>query len=208
MKKLILSCLIAAAVMTGCKTGAVETIAAQEEGNAVIEAIMARRSIRAYQEKAVPDELLQTIAECGVNAPNAMNAQNWEVRIINNPELIAGFTASALEQNPRMGEREGFKNIFCNAPAVICVAIKRDANPFVEVDAGLMGENMMIAAQSLGLGTVCLGMPLGVMKNATEYYERLNISPDYDLAFVIGVGYPAESPDARPRDLGKIQFVK
>lgn len=208
MKRIIISCIIAASVMTGCNTKAVEPAAAEENGNAVIETIMARRSIRAYQEKAVPDELLQKVAECGVNAPNAMNAQNWEVRIINNPDIIAGFTASALEQNPRMGEREGFKNIFCNAPAVICVAIDRDANPFVEIDAGLMGENMMLAAQSLGLGTVCLGMPLGVMKNATEYYDKLNISPDYDLAYVIGIGYPAESPDARPRDLGKIQFVK
>lgn len=50
----------------------------EQECNPVIETIMSRRSIRKYKDQAVPRELLDKIAECGINAPNGMNAQQWE----------------------------------------------------------------------------------------------------------------------------------
>ena len=56
---------------------------------AAIENIMSRRSIRNYKQLAVPREVLNQIMECGVNAPNAINRQSWEVRIVENPELQA-----------------------------------------------------------------------------------------------------------------------
>lgn len=205
MKKLLVMCAFTAAVLTGCSDS--PKTAGTADGNPVIETIMARRSVRAYQDIAVEREKLQTIAECGVNAPNAMNAQNWEVRIVDDKEFLDGINALINESNPQMAQRSP-KGIFFGAPAIICVAIKADANPFVEIDAGLMGENMMLAAQSLGLGTVCLGGPVGTIRSATEYYNRLGFSPEYTLSYVLAVGYPAESPDAKPRDLNKIRFVE
>ena len=52
----------------------------------VIDAIMARRSIRQYKDTPVSRNLLQKLAECGVNAPNAMNKQEWEVRIVDSQD--------------------------------------------------------------------------------------------------------------------------
>lgn len=185
-----------------------ETVSENESQNPVIEAIMSRRSIRKYKDTPVEREKLQLIAECGVNAPNGMNAQRWEVRIVDNAETIAAISEEYKKANPQILERDpGFKNMFRNAPAVICIAVPSGDDG---VNAGLMGENMILAAQSLGLGTVCLGGPVNFLKNSEpgkEFIGKLGFSQDYSLLYMIGVGYPDESPAAKPRDLGKIKFV-
>ena len=192
----------------GCGNGG--TAKAQEgDGNAVIEAIMARRSIRQYKDTPVEWEKLQLLAECGVNAPNGMNAQAWEVRIIDSKEWIDGVTEIYKAANPQAASRPGFKNMFVNAPAVIAVAAPDDT--YNGVNAGLLGENIMLAAQALGLGTCCLGAPTRFLNSTPEaapYRERLGINPDYQILYVIAVGYPDEEPAARPRDLAKIRFVE
>ena len=185
-----------------------ETVSENESQNPVIDAIMSRRSIRKYKDTPVEREKLQLIAECGVNAPNGMNAQRWEVRIVDNAETIAAISEEYKKANPQILERDpGFKNMFRNAPAVICIAVPIGDDG---VNAGLMGENMILAAQSLGLGTVCLGGPVNFLKNSEpgkEFIGKLGFSQDYSLLYMIGVGYPDESPAAKPRDLGKIKFV-
>lgn len=185
-----------------------ETTTKNNAQNPVIEAIMSRRSIRKYKDTPVEREKLQLIAECGVNAPNGMNAQRWEVRIVDNAEAISAISEEYKKANPQIAERDpGFKNMFRNAPAVICIAVPAGDDG---VNAGLMGENMILAAQSLGLGTVCLGGPVNFLKNSDagkEFINKLGFSQDYSLLYMIGVGYPDETPDAKPRDLSKIRFV-
>ena len=59
-----------------------------EGSNAVIENIMARRSIRAYKQVPVSRDTLNMIMQCGINAPNGQNKQSWEVRVVDKPELM------------------------------------------------------------------------------------------------------------------------
>ena len=65
--------------------------------SSVVEAIEARRSIRAYKDTPVEREKLQFLAECGVKAPSAMNRQEWEVRIVDSKEWIDGCTAEGVK---------------------------------------------------------------------------------------------------------------
>ena len=178
--------------------------------NAVIEAIMSRRSIRVYKDTPVEREKLQRIAECGVNAPNAMNAQNWNVRIIDSKEYIDDVTEIYKAANPEAVQRDpNFKNMFRNAPAVIAVAAPQGG--FSSIDCGLLGENIMLAAHSLGLGTCCLGGPVRFLSSnadAKPYLDRLKLDDGYELLYLIAVGYPDEAPEARPRNLDKIRFVE
>ena len=111
--------------------------------------------------------------------------------------------------NPQMASRPGFKNMFVNGTAVIAVAAPDDT--YNGVNAGLLGENSMLAAQSLGLGTCCLGAPTRFLNSAPEaqpYREKLGSNPDYQILYMIAVGYPDEEPAAKPRDLSKIRFVE
>lgn len=198
---------IAALCLASCGQGG-EAVKQDDGQNPVIEAIMSRRSIRKYKDTPVEREKLQLIAECGVNAPNGMNAQRWEVRIVDNAESIAAISEEYKKANPQLLERDpGFKNMFRNAPAVICVAVPAGDDG---VNAGLLGENIMLAAHSIGLGTVCLGGSVRFLKDSEAgraFIARLGFSEDYSLLYMIGVGYPDEAPDAKPRDLSKIRFV-
>ncbi len=177
--------------------------------NEVISAIMNRRSIRKYQDKPVPREMLEKIADCGIHAPNAMNAQRWEVRIVDSPEFIDGVTKVFQARNPELAARNTyFKNVFRNAPAIICIG-GEDAR-FVDIDCGLMAQNMLLAAYSMGLGTCCLGGPVDFLMSDPEakpFYDALQFSEGYSLKLVLAVGWPEETPEARPRDAEKIKFV-
>ena len=57
--------------------------------NAVIENMMTRRSIRQYKDGPVARETMMKIMECGINAPSGQNKQSWEIRVVDNPEVMA-----------------------------------------------------------------------------------------------------------------------
>ena len=178
-----------------------------------MDAIEARRSIRAYKDVPVEREKLQILAECGVKAPSAMNKQEWELRIVDSKEWIDGCTATYLKAIEGTDKAKymltpTFKNIFRNASAVIFVAAPEGL--FSGVNLGMLGENMMLAATELGLGTCCLGSVQMIFAEPTmaEYLASLGFSDGYKLSYALAVGYPDESPEAKPRDMSKVKFVE
>lgn len=175
----------------------------------VMNTIMARRSVRKYLDKPVEHEKLEAIAKAGINAPSARNWQYWAVRIIEDYKLIADVSEVYKQANPEAVSREpGFKNMFRGAPNLICVCAPKDGG--FDLDAGLMGENMMLAAQSLGLGTCIQTGPVRFLlanEKAKFFLERLDIPEGYKLLYVIAIGYPDEKPEAKPRDASKVKFI-
>ena len=178
--------------------------------NQVIETIMARRSVRKYLPQPVNRDTMQVILDCGINAPNGQNKQSWAIRVVDNPEFINGLTEVYKKANPKAAEDPNFRNMFRNAPTVVFIA-NDTAYDFSPVDCGLLGENMILSAWSMGIGSCCLGGPIRFMKTdpgAAEYLKRLNIPEGYDLLYCIAFGYPDESPAAKPRDASKVMFVE
>ncbi len=204
MKKIVKIALLAAVVPMFAACCNTESKSVED---AVIETIMARRSIRAYTDEIVPRETVAKILECGINAPSGMNRQTWEIRVVDNPEYINGVSDILVAANPRFADRPGFKNMFNGATTVIFVA--NDESAYSAVDCGLLGENICIAAQAMGLGTCVMAGALMVynMPEAADYLAKLNIPEGYKLLYCIGLGYPDESPEAKPRDAGKIQYI-
>ena len=184
-----------------------------QKKSGVVDAIEARRSVRAYKDTPVEREKLQLLAECGVKAPSAMNRQEWEIRIVDSKEWIDACTADYLKAVEGTDKAKymltpTFKNIFRNAPAVIFVAAPE--GEFSDVNIGMLGENIMLAATELGLGTCCLGSVLFTFAEPEmgKYVESLNFSEGYRLRYALAVGYPDETPEAKARDLSKIKFVE
>lgn len=178
----------------------------EEDSNAVIENIMSRRSIRAYKDCPVGRDTMQIILECGINAPNGMNKQSWEVRVVDNPDVMNKIIGLMEEGNPET--KPGMvKGCFRDAPVMIFVANdpSYDCSP---IDCGLLSENIMLSGWSLGVGSVCLGSPIRFLKNAPEALKVLDFSEGYTPIICIGMGYPAESPEAKPRDFSKVRFVE
>ncbi len=177
--------------------------------NEVIKTIMSRRSIRKYLNKQVEHEKLALIAKCGINAPSGMNQQPWAVRVVEDQDFIKGTTEIFKKENPDQVARDAnFKTMYRNAYNIIVVATPEGRG---QLDAGLLGENMMLAAQSMGLGTCCLGGPVRFLQSSEAckpYIKKLNLPEGYEICYILAVGYPDETPDAKPRDESKIEFIK
>ena len=182
----------------------------QANKNQTIETIMSRRSIRQYKPQAVGRDTMQTIVECGINAPNGMNKQSWAIRVVDNPEYINGITEVFKKKNQdRIANDPNFKNMFRNAPTVVFIA-NDSSYELSQIDCGLLGENMILAAQSMGIGSCCLGSPIRFMltePEAAEYVKRLELPEGHNLLYCIAFGHPDESPEAKPRDTSKIKFI-
>ena len=177
--------------------------------NETIRTIMARRSIRQYHALPVARDTMMQIMTCGINAANGQNKQSWEVRIVDNPEVIQKLTDLYLKDNPKEAENPNFKNMFRNAPTVAFIA-NDTTFAYSPVDCGLMAENMILSAWSMGIGSCCLGGPARFMKSnpeANKYLLEMGFSENYDLLLCIGFGYPAETPKAKPRDAAKVKFM-
>lgn len=210
MKKTIITLLVAAFATAGCSSQENDNNVME---NPVIEAIMSRRSIRHYTEAPVEREKLQKLADCGINAPNAMNRQDWEVRIVDNQDYFDGVTRLMMEKRPGFVQADdpGFRNAFRNATAAIFIASPADdKSGMLLQNVGIMSENICLAAHSLGLGTCIMGAPAMFLRETPEakpWLDRLAFSEGYRLQVVIAVGYPDETPDAKPRDPSKVRFI-
>lgn len=175
--------------------------------NEVIETIMARRSIRQFKQMPVSRDTLMTIIECGINAPNGQNKQSWEVRIIDNQQLLSEMSQTMGDAHPGM---DFAKDCFRGAPVMVFIA--RDlAYDFSAYDCGLMAENIVLSAWSMGVGSICLGSPVRFLTDnelCKPYVEKLGFSEGYEFCLCVGLGYADESPEAKPRDIGKVKFVE
>ena len=176
------------------------------EKNQVIETIMARRSIRQYTGEPVKRETLQTILECGINAPSGMNRQSWEVRVIDNPEIIGKLKGHMVQANPETSA-QAVEGSFRGAPTLVIIANASDYD-FSAIDCGLLSENIMLSAWSLGVGSVCLGSPIRYINKSAEALQMLGFSEGYNPIICIGLGYSDEKPEAKPRDMGKVKFIE
>jgi len=157
--------------------------------NPTLETIFHRRSIRKYADQLVEPEKLDLLLKAAMAAPSAMNCKPWEFVVITEPEKLAQFRKRLI-----FGNR--------NAPAaiVVCGNPSLSTNPAARLfwvqDCSLAGENILIAAEGLGLGTVWVGVhPVGEFVRVVREIAGLpkHITP----LGLIYVGYPAEEKPAR-----------
>lgn len=185
-----------------------ETKQDMSDKNQVVETIMARRSIRKYKPQAVNRDTMKMILECGINAPNGQNLQSWEVRIVDNPQIMAQLTEAMVAANPGV-DAEYVKGCFRGAPTMVFIA-NNPSYDFSPIDCGLLAENMILSAWSYGVGSIALGSPVRFINKipmTDPIIEKLGFSEGYNLILCVGFGYADEAPAAKPRDFGKVKFV-
>lgn len=216
MKKrnLIMAALLVVFVAS-CETKNQEKMEVNKK-DVVIENIMNRRSIRSYKPEQIKDAELEQIIECGINAPSGLNKQSWELRVIQNPDFIAemnnGFVKYAagleLEGSASRSQQPGF-SVFHGAPTVILVASNQSL--YSPVDCGLLGENILLSAEAMDIGTCVVG---GVVEYLDTQEAKENIVPRFKLSegykplYCIVMGYKNESPKAKPRDKSKVEYIR
>lgn len=182
----------------------------QSDSEVVEKVIMSRRSIRQYKDTEINKDILDQILKCGINAPNGQGRQAYEIRVVNNPKILKEITEAVLKDNTNMSLRQGANNIFAGAPCVIFLA-NDTSYDMSQVDCGLLGENIILSAWAKGIGTCCMAHPIRLMKSSEScapFIEKLGFSEGYDLLYCIVMGYPNETPNAKPRKEDMIKYIE
>lgn len=215
IRRLILAATVLFSLVACNETKKQENMAKGGE-NEVVKAILDRRSIRAYKPQQVEEGQLDTIVQCAINAPSALNKQSWQVRVVQNAELLNAinnrFVENAkgkkLEGSAAKAQEPGF-SVFHGAPTLIVVA-RDKSNDYSAVDCGLLAQNILLSAQSMNIGTCVIGNMARILNdpNSKDFLEAMQIPDTYEVVFGIALGYKNESPEAKPRDITKVQYVK
>ena len=205
MKRLLFLAVAALMSAACCQTS-------NSEAEAVDNVIMSRRSIRNYKQIPVSRDTMQVILKAGINAPNGQNRQSWEIRVVDNPDTMSEIKAAMSAANPDVPMAG---DSFRNAPVMAFIAADTSYD-FSLLDCGMLSENMVLSAWSMGVGSICLGSPVRFLDGfesirsnpeIRKVMDKLGFSEGYQLVLCVGFGYPLESPDAKPRDESKFRFV-
>lgn len=147
--------------------------------NPVIEAILSRRSVREFEEKDVPDEIIEKIIEAGTWAPSAINNQPWRFTVVRDEG-----------KKKELSKLTHYGHIIEGAPVCIGVFLSEEASYDHTKDAmaiGACNQNILLAAHSLGLGGVWLGE---ILKRRSEAGELMGAPESFELMAVLAIGYP------------------
>ena len=166
----------------------------------VLQAISNRRSHRAYKQEQLPEEVLGAILKAGLESPSARNHQPWHFSVVQNAELIQEVHDEAAKMlgkggSPRFADPDF--QIFYYAPAVIFLFGEK-AFDWTQVDCGIAVENMALAAEGLGVGSVILGLPKAAFKGekGDELRTLLKCPESYDFVIALALGYAADTKEA------------
>jgi nitroreductase len=165
----------------------------------LLKVIAERRSVRRYKRDPVPDEVILEILEAARAAPSWANTQVCRYVVVRDDNVKKGLADSLPEGNPA-------KKAVLEAPVVICLFAKRalsgfhkgvaatDKGDWFMFDAGIAMEHIVLAAWSMGLGTVHVGM-----FDAAKAEEALKIPEGFSIVEMTPLGYFDEIPRPIPR---------
>lgn len=151
----------------------------------VFEAIRKRRSIRKYFDKQVEEEKIMKILEAARWAPSARNTQPWQFIVVKDKERRKELAKIAYNQK-----------FIEEAPVIIVVCGEKAENL---VNIGLAMQNICLEAFELGLGSCIVGW-----FDKEKAREFLKVPDEYDVCYLIPIGYPAEIGVSSRRELKEI----
>ena len=195
--------------------------------NEILKNIYARRSVRSYSEKKVPEETIREILQAGTSAPNGMNTQALRFAVLENKERIgyysgvakelfkAGITMKHPKDEPIPENIQGLIktlsnpdfHLFYHAPVAVFVFAHPSALTPTE-DASTAVENMFLYARSLGIGSCWIGFA-GSLAHSPEFLKECQAPSDYKLVAQFILGYPkGEFPEGKRHEPQIISWIK
>lgn len=185
--------------------------------NKLLETIIKRRSTRVFTEEQVKDSDLNEIIKAGLYAPSAHNYQSWHFTVIQNKEALAKlnqeFKSFAKKDPSQMMQKIANNpkfNIFYNAPTIILVS-GDTKGVLPNIDCAAATQNMLLAAESLGLGNCWNGfVAYSFSGDSCESLKaELGIPADFTPHFAVLLGYK-KNPDALApeRKENNVNYVK
>lgn len=166
-----------------------------------IDALLNRRSVRAYSPDHVPQEVIDQIVQCGLYAPSGMDRQDPIVVQVADPEL----RDQIAHMNAEIAGMPDGSDPFYGAPDMLIVLAPKDVPNHV-YDGSLVMGNLMNAAYALGVSTCWIHRAREEFETpwGRELLASLGIEGDYEGIGHVALGYAAEpAPAAKPRRDGR-----
>lgn len=176
------------------------------ERNPVISAIHHRRSIRNFTDKRVPKDIIEEIVACGYQAPSGHNMQTWKFTVIRNKEEIKLLK----EIIPPVAKRNNVYFYGYNNPDIIILVSNDRRNPYGIQDSSCAIQNIMLAAHSLGIGSVWINALMKICDDP-EIREKLNtynIPENHNVWGMIALGYPSNEPSALAKRTNVVEWIE
>ncbi|NLN07712.1 MAG: nitroreductase family protein [Firmicutes bacterium] len=167
--------------------------------NNILEVIKKRRSVRMFKPDRVKKEDLEAVMEAAIYAPSARNLQPWHFTVITDDKLINELSslakaAMAADHNSLYQRRAADANfhVFHHAPVVIIVS-GAESSPWAQADCAAATQNIMLAAEALGIGTCWVNLFLFAFRGegGEALLGRLGIPEGYRPLYSIALGYKA-----------------
>ncbi|MFV0342063.1 MAG: nitroreductase family protein [Anaerocolumna sp.] len=183
--------------------------------NETLQIISQRFSCRCFTDTAISAEKLQAILSAGIQSPSAMNLQPYQLIVVKDKNLIEELDALVLQRISQMPDKTMYDRImarggkiFYNCNAIVFVALKNQ-QPMSYIDCGILSENIVLAATSLGINSVHCGMA-GILFSDDSIKimkERLKFPDGYEFGHAILLGYGENGAPHQP-DQSKITMVE
>lgn len=170
--------------------------------NQVFEVIRKRSSARAYSNAELTKSELDAILEAGLQAPTGMNRKEIHFSVIQGSHPIL----DELDEEKRKlrGQEKQPHNFYYEAPVLIFLSAE-DGFRWSSVDAGIAVQNMVLAAESLGLGTLIIGCVYDALQGEKKEYfsQALQIPEGYSFQIALAVGHKTDDKTPHEYEFGQ-----
>jgi nitroreductase len=150
----------------------------------LVDTVLSRRSIRHYEQKEIPKDVLEKILEAGRQAPSAANRQPWNFIVLTDSEIKKELSKGL------------FSRFIKDAPVTIVGCAHRDliAGKWSIISTTIALQNMVVAAWAMGIGSCWIG------DFNQEKVKKLLVIPErWGVVALVSFGYPAEKPQPRKK---------
>jgi nitroreductase len=150
----------------------------------LVDVVLNRRSIRRYEPKEIPRDVLDKILEAGRQAPSAANKQPWHFIVLTDSEIKKELSKGM------------FNRFIKDAPVTIVGCAHKDmiASKWSIVSTTIALQNMVVAAWTMGIGSCWVGD-----FSEEKVKKLLNIPESWNIVALVSFGYPAEKPQPRKK---------
>lgn len=172
-----------------------------------LDAIRDRRSCRSYLPDMITQKEFETVVDAAFLSPSAKNMQQRHLTVITNQEFLDDLN---LKICAKIDRDPSEYHVFYHAPVVIALSAPIDTR-WCREDMGILVENICLAAESIGIGSVILGLPQRYFETdeAAEDIAKLGAPENYKPVIFVSLGYKKEKDiPAKPRDFSLISYIK
>jgi nitroreductase len=176
------------------------------EKTALMQIIGRRRSVRRFLDKPIEKEKILACLDAARLAPSAENLQPWRFVVMDEPVMKKAFCLEVFKgiySRTRFAERAGALILVLSKPDILANRLGKQLQgiPFHYLDIGISGQQLVLQAAELGLGTCWIGW--FNVRRARRFFK---IPRKYKIAGLIALGY-AEPPEPKPRPKKSLEEV-